>query len=100
VITGSVGANRTSRASVWWPKACCARSAGVITSARMRSERLVIEGGMPVSGSDVLRVESSPREGPHMELLTFTFPDVDGMTGELVMHWGTTVVPLRIQPLA
>lgn len=48
-------------------------------------------------GRDVLRVESTPREGPHMELLTFYFPAVDGLTGELVMHWGTTVVPLTIE---
>ena len=52
------------------------------------------------SGRDVLRVESTPRQGPHMELLTFYFPDVDGLAGELVMHWGTTVVPLRIEPPA
>ncbi len=52
------------------------------------------------SGRDVLRVESPPRAGPHMELLTFYFPDVDGLAGELVMHWGTTVVPLRIEPPA
>ena len=35
-----------------------------------------------------------------MELLTFYFPDVEGLTGELVMHWGTTVVPLKIEPPA
>ena len=52
------------------------------------------------SGSDVLRVESAPRAGPHMELLTFYFPVVDGLAGEVVMHWGTTVVPLRIEPPA
>ncbi len=52
------------------------------------------------SGSDVLRVETTVREGPPVELLTFYFPDVDGLTGELVMHWGTTVVPLRIEPPA
>lgn len=52
------------------------------------------------SGSDVLRVDTTPRQGPHMELLTFYFPEVDGLTGELVMHWGTTVVPLRIEPAA
>jgi hypothetical protein len=46
----------------------------------------------------VLRVESTPREGMHMELLTFYFPDVDGLTGELVMHWGTTVIPIVIDP--
>lgn len=49
---------------------------------------------------DVLRVESTPRAGTHAELLTFYFPDVDGLTGELVMHWGTTVVPQRIEPPA
>jgi hypothetical protein len=48
-------------------------------------------------GADVLRVETTPREGPHMELLTFHFPAVDGLTGELVMHWGTTVVPITIE---
>jgi hypothetical protein len=45
---------------------------------------------------DVLRVESTPREGPHAEVLTFSFPAVDGLTGELVMQWGTTVVPIVI----
>jgi hypothetical protein len=49
------------------------------------------------SGRDVLRVESAPRQGTHMELLTFYFPAVDGLTGELVMHWGTTVVPITIE---
>jgi Protein of unknown function (DUF2911) len=49
------------------------------------------------AGRDVLRIESTPREGPHAELLTFAFPAVDGLTGELVMHWGTTVVPIAIE---
>jgi hypothetical protein len=49
------------------------------------------------SGRDVLRVESVPREGTHMELLTFYFPAADGLTGDLVMHWGTTVVPITIE---
>ena len=49
------------------------------------------------AGRDVLRVESQAREGTYMELLTFYFPDVDGLKGELVMHWGKTVVPLAIE---
>jgi hypothetical protein len=49
------------------------------------------------AGRDVLRIESAPREGPHVELLTFSFPVVDGLTGELVMHWGTKVVPITIE---
>ena len=48
-------------------------------------------------GRDVLRVEAESRDGTYMELLTFSFPDVDGLTGELVMHWGKTVVPLAIE---
>ncbi len=48
-------------------------------------------------GRDVLRVETTPRAGSHMELLTFSFPAADGLTAELVMHWGTTVVPITIE---
>lgn len=47
-------------------------------------------------GEDVLRVDTTPRASSHMELLTFYFPDVDAYEGELVMHWGTTVVPIEI----
>jgi hypothetical protein len=32
-----------------------------------------------------------------METLAFYFPVVDGRTAELVLHWGTTVVPLKIE---
>jgi hypothetical protein len=34
--------------------------------------------------------------GEHFETLTFYFPVVDGKHGELVMHWGKTEVPLRL----
>jgi len=45
---------------------------------------------------DVLRVQVSPREGSHMETLAFYFPVVDANHAELVLHWGTVVVPLAI----
>ena len=45
---------------------------------------------------DVLRVEVTPRQGSHMETLAFYFPVVDGNHAELVLHWGTVVVPLAI----
>jgi hypothetical protein len=45
---------------------------------------------------DVLRVQAVPRQGSHMETLTFYFPVVDGNHAELVLHWGTVVVPLSI----
>jgi len=49
-----------------------------------------------VASKDVLRVAATPREGSHMETLAWYFPVVDGRNAELVVHWGTVVVPLRI----
>jgi hypothetical protein len=48
-------------------------------------------------GKDVLRVTATPRSGPHMETLAFYFPIVDERRAELVLHWGTTIVPLSIE---
>jgi hypothetical protein len=48
------------------------------------------------AGEDVLRVEAVPREGAHMETLAFYFPVADDRRGELVLHWGRVVVPLRL----
>jgi len=46
---------------------------------------------------DVLRVRVAPRAGEHMETLGFYFPVVDGDSAELDLHWGRTVVPMRIR---
>jgi Protein of unknown function (DUF2911) len=48
-------------------------------------------------GQDALRVQVTPRTGSHMETLAFYFPVVDGRKGELVLHWGTVVVPLTLE---
>ena len=48
-------------------------------------------------GQDALRLEVVPRQGSHMESLAFYFPVVDGKKAELVLHWGTTVVPLTLE---
>jgi hypothetical protein len=48
-------------------------------------------------GGDALRIESAPRRGPHVEMLTFSFPDVDGLRGEVILQWGTTIVPIAIE---
>jgi hypothetical protein len=50
-------------------------------------------------GQDVLRVRARPTTGPHMETLGFYFPVVDGDTAVLNLHWGSTVLPLRIKAL-
>ena len=49
------------------------------------------------AGQDVLRLDVTPRTGAHMETLAFYFPVVDGRKGELVLHWGTVVVPMGIE---
>jgi hypothetical protein len=48
-------------------------------------------------GQDALRMQVKPRAGNHMETLAFYFPVVDGRKAELVLHWGTVVVPLAIE---
>lgn len=48
-------------------------------------------------GQDALRLEVTPRPGSHMETLAFYFPVVDGKKGELVLHWGTVVVPVTLE---
>jgi len=48
-------------------------------------------------GQDALRLQVTPRTGSHMETLAFYFPVVDGRKGELVLHWGTVVVPMAIE---
>jgi hypothetical protein len=45
---------------------------------------------------DALRVQATPRQGMPMETLAFYFPVVDGTHAELVLHWGTVVVPLQL----
>lgn len=49
------------------------------------------------AGKDALRVTVTPRKGEHMETLAFYFPVVDGKKAELVLHWGTVVVPLQLE---
>jgi Protein of unknown function (DUF2911) len=50
----------------------------------------------PGSAYDVLRFEVTPRQGEHMELLSFSFPVVTRDSAELWLHWGTTIIPLHI----
>jgi Protein of unknown function (DUF2911) len=49
------------------------------------------------TGDDALRLEVTPHAGSHMETLTFYFPVVDAKKAELVLHWGTTVVPMHLE---
>jgi Protein of unknown function (DUF2911) len=49
-----------------------------------------------VEDQNLLTLEVTPRAGPHMETLAFYFPLVNAKHAELVLHWGTVVVPLAI----
>ncbi|MEO6238196.1 MAG: DUF2911 domain-containing protein [Vicinamibacterales bacterium] len=49
-----------------------------------------------VAEQDLLALEVMPRAGSPMETLAFYFPVVAAKHAELVLHWGTVVVPLSI----
>jgi hypothetical protein len=51
----------------------------------------------PGEEHDALRVAIRPEAGEHMEVLAFYFPVVAPDSAVLRMHWGRTVVPLRIR---
>jgi hypothetical protein len=51
----------------------------------------------PGERNDQLRVHVTAWQGPHMETLLWYFPVVNGADATLVMHWGTTGVPLMIK---
>ena len=50
----------------------------------------------PGEGQDALRLEVRPEQGPHMEVLCFYFPVVEGKDAVLRLHWGNVMVPLAI----
>ncbi len=51
----------------------------------------------PGEAQDALRLDVPPEQGPHMEVLTFYFPSVDGKDAVLRLHWGEVMVPLSIR---
>jgi hypothetical protein len=51
----------------------------------------------PGESHDALRVTVTPVQGSYMEVLAYEFPVVGPDSATLDLHWGTTVVPLRIR---
>jgi len=51
----------------------------------------------PGETQDAMRLDLQPEAGPHMEVLTFYFPTVEGKDGVLRLHWGEVMVPLSIR---
>ena len=50
----------------------------------------------PSSGEEQVRFTVKPSTGSHMETLAFYFPVITRDGATLDMHWGTTVVPMRV----
>ena len=51
----------------------------------------------PGESSDALRVEVTPERGNHMETLAIYFPVVLRDEAVMRIHWGETIVPIRIK---
>jgi hypothetical protein len=51
----------------------------------------------PGQATDVLRVDVTPERGAHMESLAIYFPQVLRDSTVLRVHWGETIVPVRIR---
>jgi len=51
----------------------------------------------PGESSDVLRVDITPERGSHMETLGIYFPVVLRDEAVMRIHWGETIVPVRIK---
>jgi hypothetical protein len=63
----------------------------------LNSESRVFHQPYPGKEHDVLRVEVAPEKGAHMEVLAYYFPIVARDSTVLRMHWGETIVPVRIK---
>lgn len=51
----------------------------------------------PGADSDALRVDITPEKGGHMETMAFYFPVVGRDSVILRLHWGETMLPIRIK---
>ncbi len=63
----------------------------------MFSSTAVVHHMFYPEGKDALRVKVAPRAGDTLETLAIYFPMVDADSAEMVIHWGTTVVPLKVK---
>lgn len=57
----------------------------------------VFHSPYPGEQDDVLRVDIPPEKGSHMEVLAYYFPVVGRDSVILRMHWGETILPIRIK---
>ena len=57
----------------------------------------VFHSPYPGAEHDVLRVDITPERGAHMETLAYYFPVVARDSAVLRMHWGETILPVRLR---
>ena len=48
-------------------------------------------------GEEVLRLGVLPEEGSHMEALAIYFPEIEGYQATMRIHWGSTIIPVRLE---
>lgn len=72
------------------------RASGPWTVILSRSAH-IMHTPYPGADSDALRVDVMPEQGAHMETLAYYFPVVLRDEAVLRLHWGTTVIPIRIR---
>ena len=46
---------------------------------------------------DVLRVHTNSRSAHHQEMLTYSFEEVTNEGATVVLHWGTTQIPFKVE---
>jgi hypothetical protein len=63
----------------------------------LSSASRVFHSPYPGAQHDVLRVDVTPEKGAHMEALAYYFPVVARDSVVLRMHWGETILPMRIR---
>ena len=63
----------------------------------LNREAHVFHSPYPGEQHDALRVAVTPERGAHMEVLAYYFPIVARDSTVLRMHWGETIVPVRIK---
>lgn len=63
----------------------------------LSSASRVFHSPYPGAEHDVLRVDIPPEKGAHMETLAYYFPVVARDSAVLRMHWGDTVLPVRLR---
>lgn len=50
----------------------------------------------PDPSESKIHIPVKPEPGPHVEMLTWSFPSVTGDAARVQMQWGTTTVPLQV----